>query len=440
MAEPITGEPVPMETYEMNGNYIAMIKQDAERLLLVYKQNQHLKLALYKHELDTYLRKQLGLDYAEITAKLMEVMGLIARQGQFKCLPETLCISMQMAIANCISFHTPDYKTARTTVDFFGQVPRAARSMSQYNDILKKLGDTLEPDEEAPDDIWLTFYSPAELVKAAETAWPNESTRTHNLRQLLIIMDMHKLYYEKEELSEYIRREIKPFQPEPAAKVARALNEEQLAKVCALVLKTQKAALAEVKECLRVTRPAEETVKTLSLCIDYVLMASLYPAPGERFEPGRRDWYCVSFQPNTSAMIRIHSDNKVMLHYKEMTKVGKELLVDLSVMAPSFAEFCSSYKTFLQKFDKSQGHLLYKFKVMETRFQPITTGHYSVLLQDLWPRYEADLGFDMKTVCGTGCNAARHSLKRAKRGPPLTQQDKEDIAQQGHSRIMDGEY
>ena len=440
--EDTTGMPLgPSEPEDMDGQYIAMVKQDAERLLMVYKQNKHLKLALYKHELDKYLRTNLGLDYTKITAKLTKVMAIVARQGQFKCLPDTLHVSLQMAIANCISFHTPDYKTARTTMDFFGQIPRAKRSMDQYDDILNKLRKVLEQCEDTPDDIWLTYYSPHELVKAAKSAWPNEDTCAQNLRQLLIIMDMHKLYYEKEELSEYIKREIKPYQADAPEKVARAMDEEQLEKVKALVLKVNQAALTEVKACLRDTRPAEETVKTLGLCNDYVLMASLYPAPGERFEPGRRDWYSVSFKPNTNTQIRItNNPTEVTLHYKDMNKVSKELMVDLSTMAPSFADFCVYYKAFLEKFDKSEGHLLFKYKVMQTRFMPITQGHYSVLLQQLWLRYKEDLGFDMKSVCGTGCNAARHSLKRAKRGPPLSETDKEDMAQQGHSRGTDGEY
>ena len=46
----------------------------------------------------------------------------------------------------------------------------------------------------------------------------------------------------------------------------------------------------------------------------------------------------------------------------------------------------------------------------------------------------------MKEEAGTGCNAARHSHKRAKRGPPLTIEDKKDLAQQGHSAATDATY
>ena len=37
----------------------------------------------------------------------------------------------------------------------------------------------------------------------------------------------------------------------------------------------------------------------------------------------------------------------------------------------------------------------------------------------------------MKEEAGTGCNAARHSHKRAKRGPPLTIEDKKDFGTAG---------
>ena len=50
------------------------------------------------------------------------------------------------------------------------------------------------------------------------------------------------------------------------------------------------------------------------------------------------------------------------------------------------------------------------------------------------------LGFDMKAEAGTGCNAARHSHKRAKRGPQLTDADKQDLKQQGHSTATDASY
>ena len=70
----------------------------------------------------------------------------------------------------------------------------------------------------------------------------------------------------------------------------------------------------------------------------------------------------------------------------------------------------------------------------------MTAGCYSYVLADLWQRYRPFLGFDMKEAAGTGCNAARHSHKRAKRGPPLTIEDKEDLKQQGHSTAMDASY
>ena len=130
----------------------------------------------------------------------------------------------------------------------------------------------------------------------------------------------------------------------------------------------------------------------------------------------------------------------VKVHYTKLNKTGQPLTVNLSEMAPTLAKFCIEYRNLLSSFKSADGLLLFCYKNQATIFKPLSKGCYSVRLSDIWKRYREFLGFDMKLEAGTGCNAARHSHKRAKRGPPLTIEDKKDLQQQGHSTATDAMY
>jgi len=224
------------------------------------------------------------------------------------------------------------------------------------------------------------------------------------------------------------------------------LSESQLDRVKALSATLAEKATTAVGELSEVEELSDQQLKLFQPIQDYLMVASLYGAPGERYEPTRLDFVKASFAPDADVFISIEYSaedqeySNVTIHYKKLNKTGQALTVNLTEMAPTLAKFCVRYRAMLKRFNGSRGNLFFLYKQKSKLFQPMTTGCYSYALADLWQRYREFLGFDMKEEAGTGCNAARHSHKRSKRGPPLTSEDQEDLKQQGHSTTTDATY
>ena len=432
-------------------------------------------VALYNMECDVYLREHLAHLYSETTANVTQLCGTIMpvlmggrRNRPAPAPPMWLTTALHMVVADALRFCLPHLsRHARGPKDYFALRLRAPASMTQYANTMNKLLKELEPDNKEPEKGWehalLEAHTAEAVVAAIWKAWGNKDTRMLVISHLEVLYDMHGLYVQKDnfrhavDLAVHKVAEInEEVQLERKRAVSKALNEEQLDRVKelskTLAAKATAAIQAQFKEieqfghidasCEREIAGAELGDLTVNLwrpIQDYLMVASLYGAPGERYEPTRLDFCKASFKPGAEVYISI-GPVAVNIHYKKLNKTGQCLSVNLSEMAPTLAMFCIEYRNLLACFKASGGLLLFRYKTQDTLFKNLRTGGYSVRIADIWKRYREFLGFDMKEEAGTGCNAARHSHKRAKRGPPLTIEDKEDLKQQGHSTATDATY
>ena len=88
------------------------------------------------------------------------------------------------------------------------------------------------------------------------------------------------------------------------------------------------------------------------------MVAGLYGAPGERYEPTRLDFVKASFVPDSDVYVQIEPIRdpdpdvemahdlyvEVIIHYKKLNKTGQALTVNLTEMASTLAKFYVSYR------------------------------------------------------------------------------------------------
>ena len=430
-------------------------------------------VALYNMECDVYLRKHLGHLYNETMANVTQLCGMLMpvlmggrRNRPVPAPPLWLHTALQMVIADALRFCLPHISGyARGPKDPFALQLRAPASMTQYANTMNKLLQELEPhnkQEKGWEHALLEAHTAEAVVAAIWKVWANKDTRLLVISHLEVLYDMHGLYVQKDnfrhavDLAIHKVEEVDEAPLERKRPVTKALNAEQLQRVKELSQRLAEKATAAVQaqfkdieqfghidaRCEREITGAELGDLMVNLwrpIQDYLMVASLYGAPGERYEPTRLDFCKASFTPGAEVYVSI-GPVAVKIHYAKLNKTGQGLTVNLSEMAPTLAKFCIEYRNLLASFKSSDGLLLFRYKTQDTLFKGLRSGGYSVRLHDIWKRYSTFLGFDMKEEAGTGCNAARHSHKRAKRGPPLTIEDKKDLQQQGHSTATDATY
>jgi len=447
---------------EALGNFLALQAQNVTRLQNACA-NKVQDVAMYNYELDKFLRLRLGTNHTEIMAHVMALCDSLApvlctqlRVPLNKWVnPEPMATSLLMTIADTLSFYSiPVRGYARGPKDYFGLRLRAPASMTQYRNTLEKLAQSLDTEIHETEKGWqkqLLASSAENVVAAIYNTWPNKDTRALVATHLSVLYDMNALYIEKDKFrcawaESLAASKAEPLVLERKRAASKALSEPQLDRVKALSATLAEKATTAVGELSEVEELSDQQLKLFQPIQDYLMVASLYGAPGERYEPTRLDFVKASFAPDADVFISIEYSaedqeySNVTIHYKKLNKTGQALTVNLTEMAPTLAKFCVRYRAMLKRFNGSRGNLFFLYKQKSKLFQPMTTGCYSYALADLWQRYREFLGFDMKEEAGTGCNAARHSHKRSKRGPPLTSEDKEDLKQQGHSTTTDATY
>ena len=447
---------------EALGNFLALQAQNVTRLQNACA-NKVQDVAMYNYELDKFLRLRLGTNHTEIMAHVMALCDSLApvlctqlRVPLNKWVnPEPMATSLLMTIADTLSFYSiPVRGYARGPKDYFGLRLRAPASMTQYRNTLEKLAQSLDTEIHETEKGWqkqLLASSAENVVAAIYNTWPNKDTRALVATHLSVLYDMNALYIEKDKFrcawaESLAASKAEPLVLERKRAASKALSESQLDRVKALSATLAEKATTAVGELSEVEELSDQQLKLFQPIQDYLMVASLYGAPGERYEPTRLDFVKASFAPDSDVFISIEYSaedqeySNVTIHYKKLNKTGQALTVNLTEMAPTLAKFCVRYRAMLKRFNGSRGNLFFLYKQKSKLFQPMTTGCYSYALADLWQRYREFLGFDMKEEAGTGCNAARHSHKRSKRGPPLTSEDKEDLKQQGHSTTTDATY
>ena len=447
---------------EALGNFLALQAQNVTRLQNACA-NKVQDVAMYNYELDKFLRLRLGTNHTEIMAHVMALCDSLApvlctqlRVPLNKWVnPEPMATSLLMTIADTLSFYSiPVRGYARGPKDYFGLRLRAPASMTQYRNTLEKLAQSLDTEIHETEKGWqkqLLVSSAENVVAAIYNTWPNKDTRALVATHLSVLYDMNALYIEKDKFrcawaESLAASKAEPLVLERKRAASKALSESQLDRVKELSATLAEKATTAVGELSEVEELSDQQLKLFQPIQDYLMVASLYGAPGERYEPTRLDFVKASFAPDADVFISIEYSaedqeySNVTIHYKKLNKTGQALTVNLTEMAPTLAKFCVRYRAMLKRFNGSRGNLFFLYKQKSKLFQPMTTGCYSYALADLWQRYREFLGFDMKEEAGTGCNAARHSHKRSKRGPPLTSEDKEDLKQQGHSTTTDATY
>ena len=447
---------------EALGNFLALQAQNVTRLQNACA-NKVQDVAMYNYELDKFLRLRLGTNHTEIMAHVMALCDSLApvlctqlRVPLNKWVnPEPMATSLLMTIADTLSFYSiPVRGYARGPKDYFGLRLRAPASMTQYRNTLEKLAQSLDTEIHETEKGWqkqLLVSSAENVVAAIYNTWPNKDTRALVATHLSVLYDMNALYIEKDKFrcawaESLAASKAEPLVLERKRAASKALSESQLDRVKSLSATLAEKATTAVGELSEVEELSDQQLKLFQPIQDYLMVASLYGAPGERYEPTRLDFVKASFAPDADVFISIEYSaedqeySNVTIHYKKLNKTGQALTVNLTEMAPTLAKFCVRYRAMLKRFNGSRGNLFFLYKQKSKLFQPMTTGCYSYALADLWQRYREFLGFDMKEEAGTGCNAARHSHKRSKRGPPLTSEDKEDLKQQGHSTTTDATY
>ena len=447
---------------EALGNFLALQAQNVTRLQNACA-NKVQDVAMYNYELDKFLRLRLGTNHTEIMAHVMALCDSLApvlctqlRVPLNKWVnPEPMATSLLMTIADTLSFYSiPVRGYARGPKDYFGLRLRAPASMTQYRNTLEKLAQSLDTEIHETEKGWqkqLLASSAENVVAAIYNTWPNKDTRALIATHLSVLYDMNALYIEKDKFrcawaESLAASKAEPLVLERKRAASKALSESQLDRVKALSATLAEKATTAVGELSEVEELSDQQLKLFQPIQDYLMVASLYGAPGERYEPTRLDFVKASFAPDADVFISIEYSaedqeySNVTIHYKKLNKTGQALTVNLTEMAPTLAKFCVRYRAMLKRFNGSRGNLFFLYKQKSKLFQPMTTGCYSYALADLWQRYREFLGFDMKEEAGTGCNAARHSHKRSKRGPPLTSEDQEDLKQQGHSTTTDATY
>lgn len=447
---------------EALGNFLALQAQNVTRLQNACA-NKVQDVAMYNYELDKFLRLRLGTNHTEIMAHVMALCDSLApilctqlRVPLNKWVnPEPMATSLLMTIADTLSFYSiPVRGYARGPKDYFGLRLRAPASMTQYRNTLEKLAQSLDTEIHETEKGWqkqLLASSAENVVAAIYNTWPNKDTRALVATHLSVLYDMNALYIEKDKFrcawaESLAASKAEPLVLERKRAASKALSESQLDRVKALSATLAEKATTAVGELSEVEELSDQQLKLFQPIQDYLMVASLYGAPGERYEPTRLDFVKASFAPDADVFISIEYSaedqeySNVTIHYKKLNKTGQALTVNLTEMAPTLAKFCVRYRAMLKRFNGSRGNLFFLYKQKSKLFQPMTTGCYSYALADLWQRYREFLGFDMKEEAGTGCNAARHSHKRSKRGPPLTSEDQEDLKQQGHSTTTDATY
>ena len=447
---------------EALGNFLALQAQNVTRLQNACANKVH-DVAMYNYELDKFLRLRLGTNHTEIMAHVMALCDSLApvlctqlRVPLNKWVnPEPMATSLLMTIADTLSFYSiPVRGYARGPKDYFGLRLRAPASMTQYRNTLEKLAQSLDTEIHETEKGWqkqLLASSAENVVAAIYNTWPNKDTRALVATHLSVLYDMNALYIEKDKFrcawaESLAASKAEPLVLERKRAASKALSESQLDRVKSLSATLAEKATTAVGELSEVEELSDQQLKLFQPIQDYLMVASLYGAPGERYEPTRLDFVKASFAPDADVFISIEYSaedqeySNVTIHYKKLNKTGQALTVNLTEMAPTLAKFCVRYRAMLKRFNGSRGNLFFLYKQKSKLFQPMTTGCYSYALADLWQRYREFLGFDMKEEAGTGCNAARHSHKRSKRGPPLTSEDKEDLKQQGHSTTTDATY
>ncbi len=433
--------------------FLAMHEANVRRAR--HDSDTHRSKSFYCEQLDTYLRKTLKTGYGSIMRNILHLCDAVVAGGEQwqegyewhdeGYVPKGLEMSLKMAIADVFAFYyhrQPNH--ARTYYDPFANHERAPNSLKQYDTVICKLANELEFDGAEPFQL-LQVHDAEQIIAAVCKCWPQPRTQDIVIRHLYVIADMHGYYEQQNKL----HRAWTVAEKEPIKEtVARSLNTEQLEQVKQLskhlydkAIYLVELAIAERIEHNETNPNASELLVELWPTVqDYLAVAGLYGAPGERYECTRRDFSKACFEPDSDVEVRVSMGRGVQIHYKKLNKTGQQLTVDLSVMAPTLALFCARYKALLALYPDSNGHLLFLIKPTEKLFTPVTSGQYSYILRKLWKRYKEFLGFDMEEVAGTGCNAARHSHKRAKRGPPLSEQDKQDLEQQGHAISTDANY
>ena len=447
---------------EALGNFLALQAQNVTRLQNACA-NKVQDVAMYNYELDKFLRLRLASNHTEIMAHVMALCDSLApvlctqlRVPLNKWVnPEPMATSLLMTIADTLSFYSiPVRGYARGPKDYFGLRLRAPASMTQYRNTLEKLAQSLDTEIHETEKGWqkqLLASSAENVVAAIYNTWPNKDTRALVATHLSVLYDMNALYIEKDKFrcawaESLAASKAEPLVLERKRAASKALSESQLDRVKALSATLAEKATTAVGELSEVEELSDQQLKLFQPIQDYLMVASLYGAPGERYEPTRLDFVKASFAPDADVFISIEYSaedqeySNVTIHYKKLNKTGQALTVNLTEMAPTLAKFCVRYRAMLKRFNGSRGNLFFLYKQKSKLFQPMTTGCYSYALADLWQRYREFLGFDMKEEAGTGCNAARHSHKRSKRGPPLTSEDQEDLKQQGHSTTTDATY
>ena len=447
---------------EALGNFLALQAQNVTRLQNACA-NKVQDVAMYNYELDKFLRLRLGTNHTEIMAHVMALCDSLApvlctqlRVPLNKWVnPEPMATSLLMTIADTLSFYSiPVRGYARGPKDYFGLRLRAPASMTQYRNTLEKLAQSLDTEIHETEKGWqkqLLASSAENVVAAIYNTWPNKDTRALVATHLSVLYDMNALYIEKDKFrcawaESLAASKAEPLVLERKRAASKALSEPQLDRVKELSATLAEKATTAVGELSEVEELSDQQLKLFQPIQDYLMVASLYGAPGERYEPTRLDFVKASFAPDADVFISIEYSaedqeySNVTIHYKKLNKTGQALTVNLTEMAPTLAKFCVRYRAMLKRFNGSRGNLFFLYKQKSKLFQPMTTGCYSYALADLWQRYREFLGFDMKEEAGTGCNAARHSHKRSKRGPPLTSEDQEDLKQQGHSTTTDATY
>ena len=434
---------------------VALQSQNNARLARVLASKNPRDYAYYKHELEQFLRKRMSPEEYDCMRRRVSKLASMVQNRYIKL--DVLELNIMMAMADVIAHkdtldydgtHILKWKQARSSFDYFGQRQRARASLSQYETVLRKVCDNIEATQDydvpLPDPATaLQIYSADDIVTAVCKHYTQEGTRATVLEQLVNIYDMQGLYVEKSAfVKEYKRRfpELKT-NYKRARSDARAMTPAQLEKV-----KELSAHLC------RLATEVVENHKGKTLCIDtwntlmdYLLVASLYGAPDERYESPRCDFAQASFCSGDQVYVKVTQaadglTDAVTINYKHMNKTGQSLTVDLSKMAPTLAGFLVKYRAMLARMGAVRYLLFCSPRYEKKLFEPLSTGYYKTLLARTFKRHEAFLGFDVKAVCGAGCNGARHSHKRYKRGPPITDEDREDLAQQGHSQAVDASY
>lgn len=360
------------------------------------------KLAWFHDQCDAYLRKMLGSQ--SYYTCMIQIFNYCS---QINDPHGTQLQQLKITEADRLYMLQTPRNNARSLRDPFGVHVR------DFAKELKTL-DALQTDADM-----LHHTEPVELFEKihAHPQWKTTNTLNFNINNLKLLYEKERLHIKKRTLEEL---QATHKGRETANIASPVMSGAQYSQVQSLVSTLHTEASAQLH--------ADDEDRDWTVIHDYIVLASQYAAPGERYEGQRRDWHAANFHSGSNVHIHIDTTT-VELRIRKMLKTKQPLTINLTEMAPSFARFLIAYKQLIVQSDDIGGRLLFYHKAGCVKdFTPNT---YGMRLKRLLEKH------DLGDLPQKGCNLARHSSKHHKRGPALTSEQREDLAQQGHSATTD---